>query len=744
MRKFTLLFTVFIVAATTVFSQNKENVIVSNLAELREQTADGTTIYEVSGEVILTHQHGQRNQKYFQDATAAILVDDDDAIITTVYNLYDGVTGLTGTLTTYRELLQFVPTADPGAATSNDNEFVPQLVTLADIAPVHQGMLVRINSVEFTGTETTFSSSTNYAINDGTSDAVIFRTPSSSAALDYFGTPVPATTDMFALVGQFDNDMQIFARSLADFYPDGLPSYTVTFNVIDENDAPVTDAVLTFDGITLAAGTYVVEDVNAGNYDYSIEKAGYYTRSGQVAVTDEVAVNIVLVPEDANAVSSFPWTEGFEGETFPPADWSHYALGEGTWAITATANSGTKAAWHNFTTGEADSWLITPQIQIGEEDNLLMKFFQRNGFMDDYGFSAVLISEGSGNPIHEEFEVVYEASSPISSYSERIVNLGDYAGKTIYIAFQYKGTAAHQWFIDDVVVEAAPEAIIVDNISALYDVEAGGDLIYQVSNEVIITHQQLAYRGQIYIQDDSGAIMVDDAAGIITTAYNNYDGITNIKGKLSVFQEMLQFVPTEDFGTPTSTGNTVEPMEVTLADLNVDLQAMLVVVRNVSFDFDNENFPADHTFAQNQSYYIVDASGTGEIRTPNATDLLDYYGTAIPTTPKDIVGVLHQRYEVTRLQPRSVTDFLEPTSIQEIEAAGFSMFPSPATTNFNIHGEQTIDHVRVYNMSGQLVMQEEVNSRSAVIDVSVLKTGVYIVQVIYGNKQLNYKLQVQK
>jgi len=582
--------------------------------------------------------------------------------------------------------------------------------------------------VDFTGDETTFSSSTNYAINDGTSDAVIFRTPSGSAALDYFDSPVPTEpTDMFALIGQFDEDMQIFARSLADFYPDGLPSYTVTFNVIDEDDAPIADADLTFDGDALAAGTYVIDEVNAGNYSYSVEKAGYYTRSGQVAVTDDITVTIVLVAEDPNAISAFPWNEDFEGEAFPPADWNHYALGEGTWASTGTANTGSKAAWHTFTTGEANSWLITPQILIGEDDNILMKFFQRNGFMDDYGFSAVLISEGSGNPTHEEFEVVYEASSPIASYSERIVSLGDYAGKTIYIAFQYQGTGAHQWFIDDVVIEEAPEAIIINDLSEFHDASVGGDLVYLIDGEVVLTHMH-SQRNQKYIQDDTGALLIDDPDGIITTTYNQYDGVTGIKGTLSSYFGLLQLTPTEDPGNATSSGNTVEPLLLTMDQITPMHQSMLLAVKDVLFETDLA------TLEPSTNYNVTDRTANLIMRPPSQSAVLDYFGTPVPANAVNMIvlGSIYQ--DAIQFFPRSLADIDVQLSTQNITLENNAVvYPNPFSDNLTIQGIENCRSIEIINSLGQTIKTIENPSLNINLNTSDFQQGIYFIRFIQNN-----------
>ena len=74
----------------------KAYVQVADLAGLRAGTIG--EYYEVTGEIIGTHAQSYRNQKWAEDTTAGILIDDDNAVITTVYNEGDGITGLKGQL----------------------------------------------------------------------------------------------------------------------------------------------------------------------------------------------------------------------------------------------------------------------------------------------------------------------------------------------------------------------------------------------------------------------------------------------------------------------------------------------------------------------------------------------------------------------------------------------------------------------------------------------------------------------
>jgi len=151
-----------------------EDVVeVADIATLREGAQDGT-VYRLTGEAILTFQSASRNAKYIQDASAAILIDDAPGTITTEYDIYDGITNITGTLSEFQDMLQFVPVTDPGDATSINNVVEPEVISLADITDDHQAMLIQVYDVEFDATGN-FDSGQTYNISDPSGDGS-FRT----------------------------------------------------------------------------------------------------------------------------------------------------------------------------------------------------------------------------------------------------------------------------------------------------------------------------------------------------------------------------------------------------------------------------------------------------------------------------------------------------------------------------------------------------------------------------------------
>ena len=83
-----------------------------------------------------------------------------------------------------------------------------------------------------------------------------------------------------------------------------LITYTVTFEIKDESNNPVTDAIITLGNMSNEAGDYTFENVAPGMYNYEITAQGYQTASGMVAVSQDEIFHIVLHKIMCNIMAS--------------------------------------------------------------------------------------------------------------------------------------------------------------------------------------------------------------------------------------------------------------------------------------------------------------------------------------------------------------------------------------------------------------------------------------------------------
>lgn len=297
---------------------------VANIATLRNQPV-GSNVYRLTGEAILTFQQNlSYHPKWVQDATAAIYIYDTAGKITTAYNMGDGITGLIGTLSTYNSLLEFVPVADPGPATSTGNPVVPEERTLASLTSADQSKLIKVYNVTLGATGNFTTGAQSIPVTQGETTLTL-RTLTST---DYNGQPIPQTPqNITCLVGQYNADIQISPRFLADFeeafdIPEGS-SVTIGSDIVEitgGNANVVTgDIPPVNNGTFVASNSFILELFGAGPWQIEIQTTAlwgaYYSQGAWHSVANSGGTISFEVPS-AKGVQ-VPIVLGEEDPTLP-------------------------------------------------------------------------------------------------------------------------------------------------------------------------------------------------------------------------------------------------------------------------------------------------------------------------------------------------------------------------------------------------------------------------------------------
>ncbi len=228
-------------------------------------------------------------------------------------------------------------------------------------------------------------------------------------------------------------------------------------------------------------------------------------------------------------------------------------------------------------------------------------------------------------------------------------------------------------------------------------------------------------RNAKYIQDATGAILIDDNNGAITGSYDIGEGITNITGTLSDYNGMLQFVPSED--AEKTVGSTISPEIKTIDNLSVNDQAKLVKLENITFS-------GTGNFARGVNAEITGTSSV--VVRPQYSDL-DYIGNPIPTTAQDVTAVVLVFGTSIQLVPRSSSDIVDNTG----NGTGVNLIENINlyTANGQIHFTAAAgENVEIYNSVGQLIYKgiavEGLNSIAVTSGVTLVKVGNEINKVV--------------
>ena len=79
-------------------------------------------------------------------------------------------------------------------------------------------------------------------------------------------------------------------------------------------------------------------------------------------------------------------------------------------------------------------------------------------------------------------------------------------------------------------------------------------------------------------------------------------------------------------------------------------------------------------------------------------------------------------------------------SVGKIQDFELSLYPNPATDIVNINTSISIDRVRLYDITGRVVIEANPNKVNFDLDVTGLSKGVYLVKLNAGNKEATTKL----
>jgi hypothetical protein len=273
-------------------------------------------------------------------------------------------------------------------------------------------------------------------------------------------------------------------------------------------------------------------------------------------------------------------------------------------------------------------------------------------------------------------------------------------------------------------------------VSSMADLRAGmqDGTVYELTGEAVVTYAQ-SFRGQKYLQDGTAGILIDDPDGVITSEYMAGDGMTGLKGTLSEFSGMTQLTPFEDPGSPSSTGNAVEPVTVSLADLNAsfdDYESELVYVAGVDFG-DN----AGGLF-ENGTNYTIDQDGVeGIFRTHFF--FVDYIETEIPQQA-NITALAIEFNGTAQIVARNAADFDIIDAIADEDKAAFSVYPNPTQgvvtlTNANAHGSYIIE---LLDVTGKAVYAESLGmnaGQSIELDFDQQTPGLYLLKLTSKEQQ---------
>ena len=245
---------------------------VENIAAMYE-IENTTETYILTGDVTFVYRNGK--SIYVKDATGGLLVFDQSNVVTTEYTEGDVISGgITGTISMYHGMLEFVPTFNTAASTQNTGAVAPTVITVEQLlSNEYVSQLVKVENVAV---------ETGATYTEGqTGDNVTFSQNGSSALLRNNFKTLDMTIgdntnwDITGFAAIYDENIQIYPRDNEDVtIVTSVEKLTAEIAIYPNPTSNV---------INIAAEGLNVERVELANVD------------GQIVSSEEVASDMVTI-----------------------------------------------------------------------------------------------------------------------------------------------------------------------------------------------------------------------------------------------------------------------------------------------------------------------------------------------------------------------------------------------------------------------------------------------------------------
>lgn len=267
---------------------------------------------------------------------------------------------------------------------------------------------------------------------------------------------------------------------------------------------------------------------------------------------------------------------------------------------------------------------------------------------------------------------------------------------------------------------------------------------YKLTGEVIVT-AVAAHNNQKVLQDASGAVLVYDPSGVLGSLEVG-DKVKGLYGTLTNYYGFLEFKPTQAYETLVSVYQDVEPLTITLGQLNdqsfmIQHQAELIKLNDVTFT-------SLGTFAVLNTYEITQSGTTATAVYPYFQDA-NIIGTDIPTGNVSITGFnfatgkIGSNYYDFRyyIVPRSTNDF-STGIINYVNENDVTVAPNPAVDQIRIsvsNDQFQVSHCYIIDINGNVVASQNVEDNAFSVNVNQLASGFYFLRLTDGKSNVTTK-----
>ncbi|MCF8217854.1 MAG: T9SS type A sorting domain-containing protein [Bacteroidales bacterium] len=714
------------------------NAQVISVDSARTLGVDSTVT--ISG--IITNGDELGTIRYMQDSTAGIAVYDYTFSQTAVRG--DSVT-ITGTLKDYNQLLEVDPVDSFTVHSSGNALPAPEVITPNQLGESVEGELVRINNAVFNAAGSVFSSNTSYTFNASGESAEIF------------------VRSNHPLIGQIVPSNPVNLVGLGSQYDYSNPSGGYQLILRDGND------IIASSSINLAS-TLSVSNISQSGFDinWSTDAEGtteiFYGNTPDLEL-GKLSANMADTTDHTISITGANASELFYIKAFSVKG-SDTASSSVRSFITQSNSSGEMKAY--FTTA-VDTSYSTGEYAVELDntvDDTLVAYLERAKYSIDfsvYTFNSQNIANlttalNDAYARGVDVRVIYNGDNNGPS----IQNLNSGIGKIGSPTTSQYGIMHNKFVVIDAESPNPDEPIVWTGATNFSD----GQINTDDNNVIIIQDKSLAITYKLEFDEmfGSDSLLPDPAKSRFGP-----DKLNNTPHEFIIDGKRV-----ECYFSPSDNTNDKIIDYIDSADDNLNIATMLITRSDIGYALEDAIDRGVNT------KIMINSSGQ------SSSSLVTTLETKLDTnfkTNDNGNNIMHHKYmivdEGTNSDPVLLTgshnwsysannvndentliihddtmaniylqEFMKffqssTSNVPETLKSSISVWPNPASDRLNIE----IDHngdaiVNVYNISGQKILTMDIEENNEVINVNNMDRGMYILELISGDKVTREKIMV--
>ena len=166
-------------------------------------------------------------------------------------------------------------------------------------------------------------------------------------------------------------------------------------------------------------------------------------------------INIDEYYAQRDTIFDFPYAEGFENgmSNWLVIDLDHSG-GQQNWRIENEGHDSEHSSFHpTVETNSSDCWMISRPMHLDTDYFYDLIFFHKDLESSDLGLGTLQIAtDVEGLPTPDDFTPIWSNQTFDDTWTETEINLNEYAGHDIYLAFHNEGYTS--WYVDDISLES--------------------------------------------------------------------------------------------------------------------------------------------------------------------------------------------------------------------------------------------------------------------------------------------------